>query len=131
MVHLSKILFIVFLLFFIFSICNKSRILDFRNKKNNSKLKIYFFYVDWCIACKEFNIIWNKLIKKYSDKIIFKKIICNTKNKFCKKSKIKITGYPLIIIKKNKKKKYYTQQRDFITLDNFIQNIINSDIYYS
>ena len=91
-----------------------------RPKKTTRKSKkiLYYFYMDNCSYCKQFNSTWIKLIKEFKSKVTMKKINGPSHPKLMKQFKIK--QFPTIILVTGKQKSVYKGDRTMKDLKQFI-----------
>ena len=89
-------------------------------KKNKKTIKLFF--ADWCEHCNIFKPIWEKIKKKYANKIIFNTVDCTTINP----NLYYVINLPTIAIydSTNKYIENYTNNKNFINFDIFIQSLL-------
>lgn len=85
-------------------------------KKKSTKPKVYYFSMDGCHYCKEFEPLWAKLQDKYSMKYHFIHINRSSQSKLLDTYSHLIDGFPTIILVKHNKPVLFKQER---TLQNF------------
>ena len=97
---------------------------EYKKIYTNSDSNLLLFYTSWCPHCKTTMDLWNKIKsqKKYS-KITFVEIDCE-KN-IAEAELYNITEYPTIILVKNNKKYIYDANLSELTLDIFINTVMN------
>lgn len=71
--------------------------------KKKEKKTIYYFYADYCGYCKRFNPLFNKLKRKYKDKIQLKKIDGKKPENQKLITDYGIKLFPTLVVKETKK----------------------------
>ena len=71
--------------------------------KKKKKKTIYYFYADYCGYCKRFNPLFNKLKRKYKDKIQLKKIDGKKPENQKLITDYGIKLFPTLVVKETKK----------------------------
>ncbi len=95
-------------------------------KSNKKEGNLILFYTTWCPHCKSTLELWNTLKKKnkYNKYIItFTEIDCDKDSAIA--AKYTIEEYPTIILIKDDKKYTYEANLSEVTLDLFINTIMN------
>jgi len=95
-------------------------------KSNKKEGTLILFYTTWCPHCKSTLELWNTLKKKnnYNKYIItFTEIDCDKDSELA--AKYTIEEYPTIILIKDDKKYTYEANLSKVTLDLFINTIMN------
>ena len=101
---------------------NKYLTLLNQNGGNGDRIKLMAFTADWCNHCKNFMPVYNSLANnKDNNKIKF--INYDSEKNSDKISKYKISGFPTLLIKYNKKLIEYTGKRDENNILDFINKL--------
>ncbi len=95
---------------------------NLKKKKKTIKKKkktLYYFYMDNCLWCSKFNPTWSKLVKKFKNKIIMKKI--NGPDNMIIADKFNVLTYPTIILVDDSYK-IYNGDRSIKSLQKFLKS---------
>ena len=116
----------IFIVIFFYALVIRKKLLDYNllSKKN----KTFYFYLiqtEWCSSCREINPVWKRLGKHYETQSNLNLIRLSEGDSDIKS--MRITGFPTLVLKWNKKKQYYKGKRDFDSIVKFIDKRLLND----
>ena len=97
-----------------------------RKYENDTMITCLLFTADWCNACKDIDLLFNKTKLKFQSKVNFKKILVDDEDADCFTIQYKIIKIPTIVIIANGKKINYINEE--INEDILINTIESIDI---
>ncbi len=89
--------------------------------KGKCKASLYYFWMEGCRYCTDFNKIWDDLSNKYNDKLFMEKYEMNEANKFGMLKKYSIKSYPTIILIKDGIPIKFNKDRNIENIHNFLK----------
>ena len=116
-------LLIIILIAYIFTSCNNNLVQLVGGEQPQLKV-ITLYYVKWCPHCKTVLPEWDKLEKdnELKNKVIVKKINCETKEGEKIAEEKEIEGFPTILVNNNNKEISYEGGRSYGEMKEFIMN---------
>lgn len=101
---------------------------EVEKKISEKKIKIIYFYTEWCPYCKKSKPEWNSFkelidLQTFSDRIEFNEVDCDKEPEIA--NKYKIEGYPTIKLIYNGEIYDYDAKPESKMLLEFVESIIN------
>lgn len=89
----------------------------------NNKPELILVKAEWCGHCKNFKDTWSNLqkIPQLLKKVNFTTLDADLNSN--EVGRLKVSGYPTILIKKGDQYTEYTESRNFENIKNYIENI--------
>tara|TARA_B100001123_G_C14549587_1_gene725652 strand:- start:29 stop:568 length:540 start_codon:yes stop_codon:yes gene_type:complete len=98
----------------------RTRKLSRRRKRTlKNKPTLYYFSMEGCFYCDQFNPLWIQLVEKYKGKLIMKKIV-KDKNPIVTE-KFNVTMFPTIILEKNNQQHIFQKERTLQNIHVFLK----------
>ena len=101
---------------------NKKELRNMSGGSKNDKIDIMLFKAEWCGHCTNFKPTWSKLKEQYSTKFNF--ITYDSDKDADMMKKWDVNGFPTIMMKDGDEVKPYEGSRDYVTLQNILNNLI-------
>jgi glutaredoxin len=103
---------------------------NLNNNSINNDIKFYYFYMNNCKYCNQFNSLWNNIKSKYQSYECDKSHLneSTTAQKIQSTLNLKITSFPSIFIKINDKYYKYEGKRTMEKILEYIEKIINNKV---